>query len=186
MMRVLILILILLGVAPAYASEWAIDAKASEIRFSGKHAGRDFAGTFTQWSGGIRFDPAKLEQARAVIDVKLGSARTGDATYDKTLPGADWLNAEAFPSARFTTTSIKAAGPGKYIAQGVLSMRGINAPVTLPFTLAIKGDQATMSGTTSLKRIAWGIGKGPDASGAWVSLDIPVSITVSARRASGK
>ena len=186
MIKAPLLLALLLAAAPARAADWTIDPKASEIRFSGKHAGRDFTGVFAQWGGTISFDPAKLDAARVAIDVKLGSAKTGDTTYDKTLPGVDWFNVEAFPTARFTTQSIQAAGPGRNVAQGILSIRGVNAPVTLPFSLEIKGDQAAMTGSTTLKRVAWGIGKGPDASGAWVSLDIPVSIKVSAKRAAAK
>lgn len=186
MRRYLPLPALLIAAVPAQAADWTIDAKASEIRFSARHAGRDFSGVFTQWGGTIGFDPAKLDDARVAIDVKLGSASTGDTTYDKTLPGADWFNVEAFPTARFAAQSVKATGPGRYVAQGTLTIRGVSAPVTLPFSLAITGDRATMTGTTTLKRITWGIGKGPDASGAWVSLDIPVSIKVSARRAPTK
>lgn len=186
MIKAPLLLALLLAAAPARAADWTIDPKASEIRFSGKHAGRDFTGVFTQWSGTISFDPDKLGSARVAIDVKLGSASTGNATYDKTLPGADWLNVEAFPTAHFAAQSIQSSGKGKYVAQGTLSIRGVNAPVTLPFSLDIKGDHASMTGSTTLKRVTWGIGKGPDASGTWVTLDIPVSIKVSAKRAAAK
>jgi hypothetical protein len=39
-----------------------------------------------------------------------------------------------------------------------------------------------MSGRTSLRRLDFGIGKMSDSDGAWISLDIPLEITLVARR----
>jgi hypothetical protein len=61
-------------------------------------------------------------------------------------------------------------------------MRGARLPVTLLFDLRIEGDTAWMSGRAKLQRLDFGIGKISDAEGAWVSLEIPLEITVVARR----
>ncbi|MEH0071471.1 YceI family protein [Pannonibacter sp. Pt2-lr] len=65
---------------------------------------------------------------------------------------------EAFPEARFTSTSVTAKGGNAYEAQGTLSLRGEEKPVTLAFTLDIAGDTAVAKGTASLSRSAYGIG----------------------------
>jgi polyisoprenoid-binding protein YceI len=167
----------LCAVTPAHAADWVIDTPKSSIAFSGTHAGAAFNGRFQKWSGQIRFDPAKLPEAKAIIVIDLASALTGNKMYDGTLPQADWFNIKAARQARFETSSIKAAANG-YVAQGILNVRGVSVPVTLPFTLVISGKQAVMQGQTSLKRMAFGIGKSSDASGEWVSLDIPLKIKV--------
>ncbi len=171
---------ILCAVTPAYAADWIIDNKVSRIGFSGTHAGNSFKGTFERWQGQIRFDPLKLGDSKAVILIDLASARTGNKIYDGTLPQSDWLAVKAQPNARFETSSIKSSGPNSYVAQGSLSLRGTAVPVTLPFTLTITGKRAVMQGQTNIKRLAFGIGKASDATGEWVSLDIPVTIKVSA------
>jgi polyisoprenoid-binding protein YceI len=180
-MRYLVLAALFGLAAPASAADWIIEAPKSSISFSGTHAGKNFQGRFAKWTGQIRFDPAKLAQAKAVILIDLASANTGDKTYDGTLPQADWLAVNVARLARFETTTIEATGKNTYVAQGNLTIRGTTVPVTLPFTLAITGKQATMQGQTSLKRLAFGIGKASDAKGEWVSLDIPLTIKVSAR-----
>jgi polyisoprenoid-binding protein YceI len=165
-------------VTSAQAADWVVDLPKSSIVFSGTHAGNNFTGQFQKWSGQIHFDPAKLPQAKAIILIDLASAQTGSKMYDGTLPQNDWFNLKAKRQARFETTSIKTAANGNYVAQGSLSLRGVSVPVTLPFTLTINGKQAVMQGQTSVKRMAFGIGKSSDATGEWVSLDIPLKIKV--------
>jgi polyisoprenoid-binding protein YceI len=178
MMRKILLAATLCGASPAQAADWVIDAPKSSIVFSGNHAGTNFTGRFQKWSGQIRFDPAKLPEVKAVILIDLASALTGNKMYDGTLPQADWFATKASRTARFETSSIKAAANGSYVAHGSLTLRGVSVPVTLPFTLVITGKQAVMQGQTSVKRLAFGIGKTSDASGEWVSLDIPLKIKV--------
>jgi hypothetical protein len=56
--------------------------------------------------------------------------------------------------------------------------------VKLVFDLKIDGDIARVSGRAMLKRLDFGIGRKSDAAGALVSLDIPLEITLVARRKS--
>ncbi len=178
MKRALLFAAVFAFVSPALAADWTINPAKSSITFSGAHAGKNFTGVFLKWSGQIRLDAAKLADAKAVILIDLASAQTGNKMYDGTLPQDDWFSIKTNRQARFETSSIKATTTGSYVAQGTLSMRGVSVPVTLPFTLVISGKQAVMEGKASLKRMAFGIGKSSDASGEWVSLDIPLKIKV--------
>jgi polyisoprenoid-binding protein YceI len=166
----------------AQQSNWAVIPAQSSIGFSATHAGKTFKGVFRKWSAAIRFDPAKLDEANATVRIDLSSAYTGDKTYDKSLPEADWFNIKATPVATFQSQKFRTASPGKYVADGILTLRNVKVPVSLPFTLTIAGDMASMNGDVSLKRMAFGLGAESDAKGDWVSLDIPVSIKVVAKR----
>jgi polyisoprenoid-binding protein YceI len=180
-MRALIIAPVLLLAQPALANDWTIVPAQSSIGFSGEHAGTKFVGSFRKWGGAIHFDPAKLAEARALIRIDLTSATTGNKMYDGTLPQSDWFDTAKTREGLFRTTSITASGTG-YVAQGTLSLRGMIVPVTMPFTLSITGKTAVMQGKASVKRMAFGIGKNSDASGEWVSLDIPLTIKVTATR----
>ena len=50
-----------------------------------------------------------------------------------------WFNVDAFPRARFVAESVKASGPGRFVATGRLTIKGVTQPVTAPFTLAEAG-----------------------------------------------
>ena len=170
----------MLALAPAqvFAETWAVDPANSRIGFSGKHAGTAFKGTFETWTAEIRFDPQDLANAKADVRVDLRSAVTGDTTYDKTLPTSDWFNTRAATEGRFVATQFEAAADGAFKAAGTLSIRGFEVPVVLDFTFTRDGETARIEGQTRLQRLDFGIGKGSDATGAWVSLDIPVTVDV--------
>jgi polyisoprenoid-binding protein YceI len=163
-------------------AEWQVIPAISNISYSGTHAGRTFTGSFSQWTAAIRFDPAKLAESNATVRIMLASSKTGDKTYDETLPGADWFDLGRTPVAMFQSQRFREIAPGKYVADGILTLRNMKVPVSLPFSLAIAGDTATMSGQVTLKRMAFGLGKTSDPSGDWVSLDIPVTVRVTATR----
>ncbi|CFX22148.1 YceI-like domain protein (fragment) [Candidatus Filomicrobium marinum] len=171
--------------APSFAAQnWDVIDDQSTIGFAGTHAGRPFTGTFQSWEADISFDPSDLASSRAEVTVDLASAITGDATYDKTLPTTDWFNVSQIAQAKFVTTDISQAADGRsFNAEGLLSIRGVDVPVTLTFNFIDQGQDARLEGTASLKRLDFGIGKGSDADGAWVSLDIPVTVSVMLKRA---
>jgi polyisoprenoid-binding protein YceI len=166
--------------APAQA--WTIDAKQSRIGFSTSWAGNAVKGSFGQWSGDIRFDPANLAGSSAAITIMTGSAKTGVKEPDDNLPGSDWFDTRKFPTARFTTSSMRAMGQNRYMADGILTIKGVNYRVALPFNVTIAGPVATMTGQVTLDRIALKLGLESDSSAEWVARPTVVTISVRATR----
>ena len=168
--------------APA-APAWTVDKAASRLGFRASMNKDAFDGRFTRWDARIAFDPANLKASRVVATIDLASAVTGDGARDESLPSSDWFDVRRHPRAVFTSRAITAAGPGRYVATGDLTLRGVTRPVSLPFTLAITGDTAKMTGTTTLDRTAFGVGQGQ-----WKSLDavpakVSVTVALTAKRA---
>ena len=76
----------------------------------------------------------------------------------------------------------------QYIAHGELTLRGVTLPVDLPFTLTIVQDAAgqhtaRMEGSTTLKRLDFGIGQGDWRDTSMVGNDVIVRVSISAHRA---
>lgn len=168
--------------AAAAAPVWTILPAASKIAFSGVHAGNPFTGTFGQWTGTIRFDPADLPHSSATIVIGTGSAKTGDSFQETSLAQDEWFDPTHFPRATFATVRISAAGPGRYVADGVLTIKGKALPVKLPFTIKIAGATATMAASTTVDRIAFGIGAKADPTAQWVTRPIGLAINLTAHR----
>jgi polyisoprenoid-binding protein YceI len=168
--------------AATLATTWTVVPADSKITFSGEHAGTKFKGAFEKWDAIIAFDPADLAAAKATVTVALASAKTGDATYDKTLPTSDWFDVTKGPSGVFETTRFRSLGGNRFEADGTLALRGIKVPVVLAFDFTTDGDTAQLKGKTELTRMDFGIGKGSDATGAWVSLTIPIEVTVNLKK----
>ena len=172
----------LLSAASAQATTWNVVAGESRIAFSGTHAGRPFKGTFERWSAAIKFDPADLAGSKATVTVELASAKTGDTSYDKTLPTVDWFDVAKTPSGTFETSEFKSLGDDKFEAGGTLTIRGFKVPVKFAFEFKSSGDTAKLNGKAQLKRLDWSIGKGSDAPGEWVGLDVPVDVSVTLKK----
>ncbi len=163
---------------------WIVEPAGSKIAFAGKHEANAFTGEFQRWSAQIKFDPAKLESAKAVVTIDLASVKTSSAYYDGALPQADWFDVAKTPQATFTSRSFRSLGGDQYEAQGDLNLHGITQAVTLPFTLKIEGAKATMDARLSLKRLDFKIGANSDPQAQWVGDKVDLDIHVSAHKAS--
>lgn len=166
------------------AAAYDIDYAQSSVAFSGTHAGSPFSGVFEDWNAQIEFDPNNLSQSMFTATFNMASARTGDATYDGTLPQADWFDAANHPEARFVSTAITQTKAGSYHTIGELTIRGITRPVSFDFALS---DAATMPVTATadmvIDRLAYDIGKASDAQAEWVSREITLRLTIVANQA---
>ena len=96
---------------------------------------------------------------------------------------ADFFNESAFPEAVFKAAITPAEGEDttQHIAEGTLTLKGMELPLTLPFTLLIEGDEAKMSGTTTLNRRDYNIGESYQDE-ATVAYAVDVAIELTAKR----
>ena len=167
-------------VAPGTATAWTVDTSASSVRFAATHAGAAFEGQFSDWDAQIWFNPDDLAGSKAVVTFKTASGKTGDATKDGSLGAAEWFNPSAYPTARFEATEFAALGGNRFEAKGRLRIKAITLPVVLPFTYDRTGNQAKVAGTVELDRTAFDMGMASDATGAWVSKSVAVTLQVTA------
>jgi len=161
---------------------WTVDKAASRLTFRASVSGQSFDGVFKTWDAQIAFDPKNLRASHAAVTVNIPSVVTGDPARDQMLPTPDWFSVQKFPQASFVSTAITQTGPGRYQAVGDLRIRGVVHPVTLPFTLSILKDVATMDGALTLDRRMFGIGQGQFASPDAVAANVSVMIKLSAKK----
>lgn len=152
--------------------EWTI-AAGKRLAFSLGNAGSPVEGHFKDWSGGIAMDPDHPETADIRITVKLASASVGDPTQDAMLQGAEFFASAANPAATWRSAKVTQTAPGRYRAQGTLTIRGKSHPQAIAFTLTGKGPQRHVAGSASIDRTAFGIGTGE----AGQSLDKAVTLS---------
>lgn len=167
--------------AVADAATWTVDQAHSRLGFKATQEDAGFEGYFRSWSASISFDPKHLSTSRVNVNVALGSAFTGDKDRDSYLPTDVWFDAKRFPTATFTATKFVDQGGGRYQAIGDLSIKGVKRQVVLPFTLAITGDTAKMSGELVLDRTAFNVGSGKWKDPAEVGTKVTVVVTILAK-----
>jgi polyisoprenoid-binding protein YceI len=171
------------AVALAAPSTWTVDKAASRLTFSSTVSGQGFTGRFARWDAAIHFDPKDLAHSDVTATIDVTSAATGNGDRDAELPDQDWFWTSHFPRASYVAKSFQPAGPGRYVAVGVLTIRGVAKPLTLPFALTINGAAAHMTGAAGLNRLAFGVGQGEWSATDTVPANVTVNIDLTAHRA---
>jgi len=146
----------------------------SELAFTTRQMGVPVEGKFSKFSAQIALDPRKPEAGSVSFVIDTGSARFGAPEVDGELPKPTWLSAAKFPQASFQSSSIKAAGPGKFEVAGKLTIKGVTQELTVPVQLAQNGAASTATGSFTLKRLAFKIGEGEWADTSMVANDVVV------------
>jgi polyisoprenoid-binding protein YceI len=133
--------------------------------------GSAVSGHFADWTAQISFDPAT---GTGTTDVTVNIASLSLGSVSAQALGPDFFDASNHPTAHFTA-SIAPQGD-HFAATGILTLKGKEQPLTLPFTLDITDGTATMQGKTTLNRLDFGIGETlPDET----TLKFPVAINIS-------
>ncbi len=158
---------------------WNVDYMDSSLSFVFEQGGDEVTGLFKSWEADIKFDPANLGDAKATVNVVLESIDIGEGSSDRNQAaiGSDWFDAGQFPMARFETTGFRQTGETGYEADANLTMKGETLPITLPFTLVIEDDTASMFGEVVLDRVRFGVGGTGE-----VSSEVRVIVDLTARR----
>ena len=168
-------LLITLFSSNAFSADYAQQA-GSSLGFAASYQGEAFSGSFSKFSSSIRFDPAKLTQSRFDVRITLTSANTKNAERDETLLGSDFFNAAVQAEARYVATKFRALGNNRFIADGVLTLRGISKSVPLTFTW-VPGAKPQLLGTAKVQRLDFKVGIGD-----WDDLElIPNTVTINTK-----
>ena len=162
--------------APALAAEY-IQAGGSSLVFAGTYQGEVFTGRFPGFSTKLSFDPRQLAGAKLDVDIPLATATTANSDYDGEMRGDAFFDAARFPQAHYNATKFRSLGGNRYAADGVLSLHGIDKPVTLAFTWT-PGVQPVLTGKATVKRLDFGIGGGDWADTGLIPNEIAISTKV--------
>jgi len=167
---------------PAAPVRWIV-LPASRLEFESAWGGQPLGGRFKRWRADIVFSPQALDRSKISVQVDVASVETGDAQRDASLPSGDWFDAENHPKATFTATRFESQGPGRFVAHGALTLRGVTRPAALPFRLEIVGGQAHATGALKIDRTAFGVGQGQFAATDQIPAAVTVRIDVRAKAA---
>lgn len=170
-------------VAFADVPSWKIIPNESTLTFTATQNGAPVTGKFTHFSGDINFDPAQLDKSNVKIIVDVGSISDAYNQLSDTLKSAEWFNTKLFPQAVFQTTGFTKTGDKTYQAKGTLTIRDKTQAIVLNFSQEeYSQTKAKMTGSTTIKRTAFGVGQGEWSDIKAVKDDVQVNFTVSAIR----
>lgn len=163
--------------------KWDIVSNESELTFTATQNEAPVTGGFKKFSGTILVDPADYKTGSIDIVVDMSSVTASYADLKTTLVAPDWFNVALFPKAEFKATQFNKTGENSYDAIGTLTIRDKSAPVTLHFTANItNNNHAVVTGETTIKRNAFGVGQGEWSSTKEIKDDVVVHFKVVANR----
>ena len=161
--------------AASTAGNWQVTQ--GTLGFTVKQMGAEVSGSLPNWTADIAYDEAT---GTGTVTVTIDTTALVLGSVSDQAKGADFFDTATHPTATFTAAITRTEGTA-HTATGTLTLRGTEVPVVLPFTLAIAGDTATMTGETTLDRRAFGMGASyPDE--ATVGFNVGVQIALTATR----
>ena len=159
----------------AVASEWQVTE--GEIAFSVLQFGSAVEGRFADWTAEISFDPdapaGDAPVGSVTTTMSVASVTVGSVTSQAL--GADYFAADAHPAAVYTGDIFR--GEDGYRADGILTLKGREQPVSFPFELTVDGNTAQLIATLSLQRTDFGIGEAVDEASLSLGVDVALSLT---------
>jgi polyisoprenoid-binding protein YceI len=122
------------------AGRYEVEAEHTRIQFKVAHLGiTDWYGDLTHASGTLSIDPKNVATAVVDISIPTASVSTTNATVDDALRGAQWFDADHFPTIHFVSTKVVRNGARAATVTGNLTFHGVTKPVTLKATFNAAG-----------------------------------------------
>lgn len=151
--------------------EWTIKSNYS-IAFSGSGV----SGIFKTFSGTLVFDPKDPAASSFNVAIDAASINTGNGLQNKHAKSANWLDVEKYPKITFISAAITGGG-NQYNARGTLDLHGVKKEIDIPFSFTGSGNEGSFTGSFSVNRNDYGIGKpGKDVSDILkIELNVPVT-----------
>lgn len=146
-----------------------------------RQMGAPVSGSLANWAAEISFDETPVAGRNGSVRVQIDTTSLTLGSVTDQARGPEFFDTATHPQALFTADILPTASG--YEAKGSLTLRGVTVPVTLPFTLQITGDSATMQGSLTLDRRAFGMGASyGDESSVGFGVEVTVALTALRQR----
>ncbi len=128
--------LILATQAHAEPREWTLDLGHAHIGWEIDHMDLSrTVGRFDDFRGTFLIDEEMPEHSMITVVIEAASVNSNHIGRDTHIRNADYMNVPAFPTVTFTSGDITMTSDTEGTMDGTLTMHGVDAPITLAFTL---------------------------------------------------
>ena len=143
-----------------FAAPLKVDSAKSGVGVTFKQMGVSVDAKFNKLVAQVDYDAAKPENAKASVEIDVASFDLGDPDYSAEVRKKEWFHAVQFPKATFSSTKIRAIGPGKLEVIGKLTLKGKSTDLQFPLSVKKEGGVQVFEGIVPIKRLVFGIGDG--------------------------
>ncbi|MBQ4819385.1 YceI family protein [Aquimarina sp. MMG016] len=95
----------------------------------------EVSGRFNEFSGNISIEGEDFTTLQVQVSINTKSLDTNNETRDGHLKGEMWLNTEAHPEIKFSSTSVIKNVDNSYVMKGNLTICGITKSIEFPIQL---------------------------------------------------
>jgi polyisoprenoid-binding protein YceI len=143
----------------AAARKYVQAPAGSSLVFGFDQAGAASQGSFKKFSTTLNYDDKNLPASSLAVTVQTASLDTQDADRDMALKSADLLATDKFPTATYTARSLEKSAGGVQ-AVGQLTLRGVTKDLRIPLAIRPTPTGLELSGSTTIRRLDYGVGQG--------------------------
>jgi len=136
------------------------------------------SGIFKDFKGTLVFDEQNPGAGKFDVVIDVTSINTGNGLQNKHAKSDEWFDAAKYPQMHFVSRSMARAGNG-YQVTGDLDLHGVKKALTIPFTFKRTAQGGVFTGSFTVNRSDFGIGKPGGEVPEPVKLDISVPVTKS-------
>lgn len=174
MKKMIFTVAALLALAAVFAftlvQGWQITDKYN-ISFSSNDAG----GIFRTFKGSIVFDEQNVAASNFDVSIDVASINTGNGLQNKHAKSDEWFDAAKYPVIKYTSKKIVKAG-NAYQVTGDLDMHGVKKELTIPFSFHKTGNEAVFTGSFTVNRSDYHIGKPGGDVAEQIKVDVSVPV----------
>ncbi len=187
-MKCAVISLVLLFAFTAYGAEsiphWQVIPDKSNIEWTASYSGKPIKGQFPAFESDIAFDPTHLDKSYVKVQLELGKLKSQDKDAMQNLPTKEWFFVDKYPLAVFAVKEFIHLQGDNYEAHGMLTIKGKEIKVNLPFTVKFLNDNsdAVINGETTIKRLDFGIGEGEWATTNPLADEVKLAIHIEAKQ----
>ena len=153
------------------ATSWRI-SDGYNIEFSSN----DASGVFKTFKGAIVFDEQAPASSKFDVSIDVASINTGNGLQNKHAKSDEWFDVAKYPQIRFVSQKFVKAGNG-YQVTGDLEIHGVKKTTTIPFTFQKTAAGAVFTGSFTVNRSDFKVGKPGGDVGEQIKIDIKVPVT---------
>jgi polyisoprenoid-binding protein YceI len=145
------------------------------ITFVIKNFGINTKGELKGLKGNIQWNEENPAASTINVSADVNTINTGIDGRDSHLKKEEYFDADKYPVLSFVSTGIT-PGNGSYTANGSLTIKGVTKTIAFPFTATKTANGYLFSGSFTINRIDYGVGKSSMVLGD----DVDVALKVQA------
>ena len=148
--------------ATAERGAWRIDPARTHIGFVVDAIGFPRTqGEFHVFSGRLSIDFDRPAASRVAFTVRSDSIEVGSSSFDDTLRGSNFLDAQRFPDIRFESTRVEKRDESTIDLTGDLTLLGVTRPLTVEVeVMRLGGARLAFVARAHIDRLAYGMNSG--------------------------